>query len=32
MTVTGEQSRRVLSVMEAASTSAADDGRPVVPR
>ena len=31
MTVTGEQSRRVLSVMEAASTSAADDGRPVVP-
>jgi scyllo-inositol 2-dehydrogenase (NADP+) len=32
MTVTGEQSRRVLSVMEAASTSAADNGRPVVPR
>jgi predicted dehydrogenase len=32
MTVTGEQSRRVLSVMEAASASAADDGRPVVPR
>ena len=31
MTVTGEQSRRVLSVMEAASMSAADDGRPVVP-
>jgi predicted dehydrogenase len=32
MTVTAEQSRRVLSVMEAASASAADDGRPVVPR
>lgn len=32
MTVTGEQSRRVLSVMEAASRSAADSGRPVVPR
>lgn len=32
MTVTGEQSRRVLSVMEAASASAADHGRPVVPR
>jgi scyllo-inositol 2-dehydrogenase (NADP+) len=32
MTVTGEQSRRVLSVMEAASASAADAGRPVVPR
>ena len=32
MSVTGEQSRRVLSVMEAASVSAADDGRPVVPR
>ena len=31
MTVTAEQSRRVLSVMEAASASAADDGRPVVP-
>ena len=32
MTVTGAQSRRVLSVMEAASASAADHGRPVVPR
>ncbi len=32
MSVTGEQSRRVLSVMEAASISAADRGRPVVPR
>jgi predicted dehydrogenase len=32
MTVTGEQSRRVLSVMEAATASAADGGRPVVPR
>jgi predicted dehydrogenase len=32
MSVTGEQSRRVLSVMEAASLSAADHGRPVVPR
>jgi predicted dehydrogenase len=32
MTVTGAQSRRVLSVMEAAATSAADGGRPVVPR
>jgi len=32
MTVTAEQSRRVLSVMEAASASAADHGRPVVPR
>jgi predicted dehydrogenase len=32
MTVTGAQSRRVLSVMEAASLSAADHGRPVVPR
>jgi predicted dehydrogenase len=32
MSVTGEQSRRVLSVMEAASRSAADSGRPVVPR
>ena len=32
MTVTGEQSRRVLSVMEAASASAEDSGRPVVPR
>ncbi|HYN55620.1 MAG TPA: Gfo/Idh/MocA family oxidoreductase [Motilibacterales bacterium] len=31
MTVTGEQSRRVLSVMEAASASAADNARPVVP-
>ncbi len=32
MTVTGEQSRRVLSVMEAATISAADSGRPVVPQ
>jgi predicted dehydrogenase len=32
MTVTGAQSRRVLSVMEAATLSAADNGRPVVPR
>jgi scyllo-inositol 2-dehydrogenase (NADP+) len=32
MSVTGATSRRVLSVMEAASVSAADDGRPVVPR
>ncbi len=32
MTVTGEQSRRVLAVMEAALSSAADSGRPVVPR
>ncbi len=32
MTVTGEQSRRVLAVMEAALASAADSGRPVVPR
>jgi len=32
MSVTGEQSRRVLSVMEAARASAADDGRPVTPR
>jgi predicted dehydrogenase len=32
MTVTGEQSRRVLAVMEAARESAADAGRPVVPR
>jgi predicted dehydrogenase len=32
MTVTAEQSRRVLSVMEAASESAEDGGRPVVPR
>ncbi|HEX6887950.1 MAG TPA: Gfo/Idh/MocA family oxidoreductase [Candidatus Nanopelagicales bacterium] len=32
MTVTGAQSRRVLSVMAAASASAADAGRPVVPR
>jgi predicted dehydrogenase len=31
MTVTGEQSRRVLSVMEAARASAADSGRPVTP-
>lgn len=31
MTVTAEQSRRVLSVMEAASDSAADNGRPVAP-
>jgi predicted dehydrogenase len=31
MTVTGAQSRRVLSVMEAATHSAADHGRPVVP-
>ncbi|MFN8167359.1 MAG: Gfo/Idh/MocA family oxidoreductase [Candidatus Nanopelagicales bacterium] len=32
MTVTAAQSRRVLSVMEAASASAEDGGRPVVPR
>lgn len=32
MTVTGAQSRRVLSVMEAAALSAVDAGRPVVPR
>jgi scyllo-inositol 2-dehydrogenase (NADP+) len=32
MTVTGAQSRRVLSVMQAARESAADAGRPVVPR
>jgi predicted dehydrogenase len=32
MSVTGEQSRRVLSVMEAASCSARDGGRPVTPR
>jgi predicted dehydrogenase len=32
MTVTGAQARRVLSVMEAAATSAADGGRPVIPR
>jgi len=32
MTVTGEQSRRVLAVMEAARLSAADDGRPVTLR
>jgi hypothetical protein len=32
MTVTAEQARRVLSVMEAASASASDHGRPVVPR
>jgi scyllo-inositol 2-dehydrogenase (NADP+) len=31
-TVTGEQSRRVLAVMEAAAESARDGGRPVVPR
>jgi len=31
-TVDGSQSRRVLSVMEAATTSARDGGRPVVPR
>ncbi len=31
MSVTGAQSRRVLSVMEAASRSAAQSGRPVVP-
>jgi predicted dehydrogenase len=31
MTVTGAQSRRVLSVMEAARRSAEDSGRPVVP-
>ncbi len=30
-TVTGEQSRRVLAVMEAAATSAESGGRPVVP-
>jgi predicted dehydrogenase len=32
MTVTGAQSRRVLSVMEAARRSAQDGGRPVVPQ
>lgn len=32
MSVTAAQSRRVLSVMEAARLSADDDGRPVVPR
>jgi predicted dehydrogenase len=32
MTVTAQQSRRVLSVMEAARRSADDSGRPVVPR
>ena len=32
MSVTGEQSRRVLAVMEAASASARDGGRPVTPR
>ncbi len=32
MTVTGEQSRRVLAVMEAARYSADDGGRPVAPR
>jgi predicted dehydrogenase len=32
MTVTAEQSRRVLSVMEAATRSADDGSRPVVPR
>ncbi len=31
-TVTGAQSRRVLAVMEAATASAMDGGRPVVPR
>ena len=31
-TVTGAQSRRVLAVMEAATASARDGGRPVVPR
>lgn len=31
MTVTGEQSRRVLAVLEAARASVADSGRPVVP-
>ena len=32
MTVTAQQSRRVLAVMEAATLSAEDSGRPVVPR
>jgi scyllo-inositol 2-dehydrogenase (NADP+) len=32
MSVTGQQSRRVLAVMEAARRSAAEGGRPVVPR
>lgn len=32
MTVTARQSRRVLAVMEAATRSAEDSGRPVVPR
>jgi hypothetical protein len=32
MTVTAEQSRRVLAVMEAAAISAGKSGRPVVPR
>jgi len=32
MTVTGEQSRRVLAVMEAASESALNGGQPVAPR
>jgi hypothetical protein len=32
MTVTAEQSRRVLAVMEAARISAEENGRPVVPR
>jgi hypothetical protein len=32
MSVTAAQSRRVLAVMEAASASAAEAGRPVVPR
>ena len=32
MTVTAQQSRRVLAVMEAATRSADDSGRPVVPR
>jgi hypothetical protein len=31
-TVDGAQARRVLSVMEAATASARDGGRPVVPR
>ena len=32
MSVTGAQSRRVLAVLEAAAESAADEGRPVIPR
>ncbi len=32
MSVTAQQSRRVVAVMEAAAESAADQGRPVVPR